>query len=75
MRAMEKFMIAAGVILFITMLGGGYFSEYVRNFGEGLSLLALLSTHAAETGGMVISLVLVIVTLINSARGRKKRGK
>ena len=73
MRSAERFIIITAVVAFITILGSGAIDHYITDFQTGLSILGTLAKNSTQTAGLVGTLVVAIVTLTNSKRGRKKR--
>ena len=75
MRSAERVIIIVAVVAFITILGSGAIDQYIADFQNGLSVLGTLAKNSTQTAGLVGALVVAIVTLTNSKRGRKKRKK
>ncbi len=73
MRTIEKIIITAATVIFITLLGKGVFTVYVRDFQTGLSIIEELGKNSLETSGALVALVIGVTTLISSMRGKKKR--
>ncbi|KKM71540.1 hypothetical protein LCGC14_1429620 [marine sediment metagenome] len=75
MRSIEKTIIILAVIAFVIAVGSGILDVFIQDFEEGVDVLLELGEHSTQALVALTALVAAVLTLTNSARGRKKRGK
>ena len=75
MRTIEKTIIILAAIVFIIAIGSGVLDVYIQDFEEGVDVLLELGEYSTRALVALTALVAAVITLTNSARGRKKRGK
>ena len=75
MRSIEKTIIILAVIAFVIAVGSGILDVFIQDFEEGVDVLLGLGVHSTQALVALTALVAAVLTLTNSARGRKKRGK
>ncbi len=73
MRLIEKVILVVAVVVFITATGLGVFDVYIKGFEDGIDVLLELGEHSTEAIIALSALVVSVMALGSSKRGRKKR--